>query len=428
MVRWLGAITRKATSKTYKSGFRAYTRFTQMTATQLIDEAIADRRKDVRERKDVVKTRIIHFYKWLTTEAPVMSRGKGVRRQIGKGKSDKVAHTYVGAVRSFYSTYDITVRLKGRYKLPRPRVRNKRMIVANDQVATLLKHARYLRDRAIILTLYQSGMDVSTLCSLTFGDVADKLDEHPLKLELFRQKSSTEYYSFLGRDAVDAIKVYLNMVAERGVPLSRDTSLFLKLSRKAMTCEGITPNLVQNMMKQVAMRSGLVDKTMNGKAINPLSPHALRESFGSIMINAGVPDTIVDFWLGHRIGDMDKAYKGVQYDSLKAMYLQREKLLSVTKKSMDIEAIKHDVRQEIETQSQQLQTLVNGLSSENSRLQRELHGFEEKLAKLNARVEQWEAFTKRFMGATNDQLTAIGQAVFEQEEKNLTTQEQADRA
>jgi len=41
-------------------------------------------------------------------------------------------------------------------------------------------------------------------------------------------------------------------------------------------------------------------------------------------------DTIVDFWLGHEIGDMAKAYKETQFENLKKMYLEREHLLAVS--------------------------------------------------------------------------------------------------
>ncbi len=84
----------------------------------------------------------------------------------------------------------------------------------------------------------------------------------------------------------------------RGVAFSFDMPLFLKERRKE---EGMTTNLVQNMMKTVAHNAGFIDDKNNGKAFNPLGPYALRESFGSILINSGVPDTIVDFWLGHNI-------------------------------------------------------------------------------------------------------------------------------
>lgn len=71
------------------------------------------------------------------------------------------------------------------------------------------------------------------------------------------------------------------------------------------------------VLANLAKRAGLVDKENNGNSFNPLSPHALRESFGSLMINSGVPDTIVGFWLGHEIGEMNEVYKGVQFESLK---------------------------------------------------------------------------------------------------------------
>ena len=123
---------------------------------------------------------------------------------------------------------------------------------------------------------------------------------------MFRRKTGIEYYAFLGNDAVESIRVYLVDMKSRGRRFRHDTPLFVK----ERGSKGLTPNLVQNMMRTVALKSGLINEENNGKAFNPLGPHALRESFGSIMINSGVPDTIVDFWLGHAIGDMAEAYKG----------------------------------------------------------------------------------------------------------------------
>lgn len=86
--------------------------------------------------------------------------------------------------------------------------------------------------------------------------------------------------------------------------------------------------------------SKIYKTTVNyGKALNPLGPHALRESFDSTMINSGVPDTIVDFWLGHTIGEMAEAYKGVQLESLKQIYQERENLISIMTSQVDIAKI-----------------------------------------------------------------------------------------
>ena len=367
--RWLDTITRKSTKRSYRTSFRAFAMFTGKSASELIDEAIEDAKKDPRERRDVVLKKLIEFYHWMKTEYPQRNRGRGPKRIIGRGSTDKRANVTVNSIRSFYATFGITVRMKGRHALPRSRIKNKRMIIAADQVKILVDHARTPRDRAIILSLFQGGMDVSTLCSLKYGDIAEALkkDDYPLKLQLFRRKTGTEYYTFLGKDAVNSIRVYLADLKSRGRLFRHDTPLFVKERGSA----GLTTNLVQNMMRTVALKSGLIDEKNNGKAFNPLGPHALRESFGSIMINSGVPDTIVDFWLGHTIGEMAEAYKGVQLESLKQIYLEREKLISIVTSKVDVKEIEANLRVELDEGKKELQKLVNGLATQSLRLEEE---------------------------------------------------------
>ncbi len=166
---------RKSTKKSYKSWFKCYIEFTGLTPSQLIDEALEDMKRDPREKQDIVMQRLINFYHWLKTDYQKKPKGKCNIKLEGKGVTDKVVHTRIGAVRSFYGTFGITVRMKGRHSLPRPRVRNKRVIVNAQQVKTLINHARTPRDRAIIGVIFEGGMDASTLCSLKFGDVAEGL-------------------------------------------------------------------------------------------------------------------------------------------------------------------------------------------------------------------------------------------------------------
>jgi hypothetical protein len=85
LVKWLGNTTRKGTIKVYRNAFRIYAQFTGMTAKTLVDEAIEDFKKDVRQRQDVVKNRLLNFYRWLKEEYPRKSGGKGKRKILGKG-------------------------------------------------------------------------------------------------------------------------------------------------------------------------------------------------------------------------------------------------------------------------------------------------------------------------------------------------------
>jgi site-specific recombinase XerD len=388
--RWMGTISKKRTAYTYKSGYRFYQLYTGLTSNKLIDEALEDAKRDPREKTGIVKQRLIGFYNWLVNEAPKRKTvGRGKTEVVDKGVSSKMAHCYVNAVRSFYSTFDVFVKLKGRSSLPKARVVNKRMLVSNLEVKRLVNNARSPRDRAIILTLFQSGMDISTLCSLKHGDVAEGLakNEHPLKLDLYRQKSGTEFYTFLGRDAAEAVRAYLNDVKARGITVNNKTPLFLKESNKAKLREGIVPSTVQGMLKHVAVKAGFVDKQNNGKDFNPLSPHALRESFGSIMTGKGVPDVVVDFWLGHEIGEMAEAYKSAKFEDIRQIYLEREPFISITPK-VDVEEIKTKVREEISQRTRQLQTLVNGLSAENLDLRSRMQRTESKMADLERLIRE----------------------------------------
>jgi integrase/recombinase XerD len=384
--RWFDTIMRQGTKYGYRSAFRVYTQYTKLSPGQMIDEAVEDSKKDPRQRTDILLSRLLGFYNYLKTDYPKKTRGKGEHKITGKGVSDKLAHMMVGAVRSFYATYDLAVRMKGRRRMPRPKVENRRMIVGAEQVKILVDHARSPRDRAIILTNFQGGLDVSTLCSLRYGDVAEGLakNEYPLKLNLHRQKTGTDFYTFLGKDAIEALKAYLADMKQRDVTFNHGTALFVQNKNKAAMK---TAN-IQAMMREVALRSGFIDGENNGKDFNPLGPHALRESFGSIMTNSGVPDTIVDFWHGHEIGEMAEAYRSVQFESLKKMYLDREKLLSVSGSKVDLEEVKEKLRQEVEQQTRQLQTIINGLVSENIDLKKRIQSVEAKFASMEKTVGQ----------------------------------------
>lgn len=382
--RWLGTIVRSGTKYNYRSAFRVYTQYTKLSPGQMIDEAIEDSKKDPRQKRDILLTRLLSFYTYLKNDYPRKSRGEGEHKIIGKGVSDKLAQMQVSAIRSFYATYDLTVRLKGRRRLPRPRVENKRMIVGAEQVKVLVDNARSPRDRALILVNFQGGLDVSTLCSLRYGDIAEGLakNQYPLKLDLHRPKTGTDFYTFLGKDAIEALKAYLADMKQRGVTFTHNTPLFVQgRGKAAMKTEN-----VQAVMREVALRSGFIDDKNNGKEFNPLGPHALRESFGSIMTNSGMPDTIVDFLHGHEIGEMAEAYRSVQFESLKKMYLDREKLLCISAPKVDVEELKVKLRMEIEQQNRQLQVMVNNVVSENIDLKSRISRTEQKLAELEKMI------------------------------------------
>jgi integrase len=335
--RWLGGMSNEKTVKSYKVSYRLFALYTGKTASKLIDEAIEDFKRDPRERQDIVLKRLIGFYNWLKNDY-VKKLGKYKGK---KGTTGRSAQLGVNIMRSFYATYDIVVKMKGKNKLPRSKVENKRIIFKPEdvwKVKVLVDNARTPRDRAIVLCHFQGGMDVSTLCSLDYGDIAEGLakSEEPLRIQVMRVKTGIEFYTFIAKDAITALKAYLADMQSRGVKFDNRTPLFLQDRGKKRLR---TTNICE-MMKVLVVRSGFVSEGNNGNDFNPLGTHSLRESFGSLMINSGVPDTIVDFWLGHEIGEMAEAYKTVQYDSLRKMYMEREQLISINTPNKEGERLK----------------------------------------------------------------------------------------
>jgi hypothetical protein len=92
---------------------------------------------------------------------------------------------------------------------------------------------------------------------------------------------------------------------------------------------------------------------------------------------------------------MAEAYKGVQFESLKQIYLERETLISISKSEMDVEEIEAKLRNELEGNKKELQNLVNGLATkslkleeENKDLKRRIRITEEKLVDLEKLIRE----------------------------------------
>jgi len=103
----LSTTTRAGTKATYKTAYRAYYQYTGMTSTALTDEAIEDAKRDPRDRKDIVKARLIGFHSWLLNDYAVYSRGsekKTPHQMVGKGLRE-TSHFNQGGTVYFSNSY-----------------------------------------------------------------------------------------------------------------------------------------------------------------------------------------------------------------------------------------------------------------------------------------------------------------------------------
>lgn len=133
-----------------------------------------------------------------------------------------------------------------------------------------------IRDKAILEVLYATGIRVSELCGLCIYDV----DDAQIKV---CGKGSKERLVPIAKKAVEAIDKYLNEV--RACFDAEKKTLFL--SERGNPLNRIA---VWKIVKQLAKRA-CIEKN--------ISPHTLRHSFASHLLDAGADLRIIQEMLGH---------------------------------------------------------------------------------------------------------------------------------
>jgi site-specific recombinase XerD len=162
-----------------------------------------------------------------------------------------------------------------------------------------------LRDRAILETLFSTGLRVSELCSLDQDDIDLKRGEFSV-----RGKGSKLRMVFLSDAAKAAIASYLEKRPDA------DEALFIRIPRNERFEKyeelRLTPRSVQRIIKKYAVAAGIVGKKV--------SPHSLRHSFATDLLRNGADIRSVQALLGHSSVTTTQIYTHVTDKQLKEVH------------------------------------------------------------------------------------------------------------
>jgi len=243
--------------------------------------------------------------------------------------SNNTIRSYIAGIQNFlkYKGFMISTRWLGNLPRAIPKKSNRKHQWKLSEIKEFVERAPTYRDKAVILVLFQSGISISDLCDLDYGDVREQLEEEilPLLLDLSRFKTGVSFTTFLGADAVNYLKAYLRTRND----LSDDKPLFTLWNSDTMR---LTVGAIQKKFKGFARRLSFIRD--NG-GMNPARPHSLRSAFRS-RLTGKMDGDLIEFFMGHEIGEAKRAYINLPDDELRDLYSKFEHELSIEKTSNDV--------------------------------------------------------------------------------------------
>lgn len=162
--------------------------------------------------------------------------------------------------------------------------------------------AAYLRDVAILETIYSCGLRISELCGLRAEDL-----DWTEQIVRVRGKGKKERLIPIGQPALQAIRNYWAMLGVE--PAGADPVFWARQSKR----RAMYPRLIQMRLKQYLQIA---------KLDPALTPHKLRHSYATHLLNAGADLRSVQELLGHAHLVSTQVYTHVTTERLKQAYDQ----------------------------------------------------------------------------------------------------------
>ena len=163
---------------------------------------------------------------------------------------------------------------------------------------------RALRDRALLETLFSTGLRVSELARLNRDSINLKNAEFGV-----RGKGGKIRIVFLSDDAKEKLKQYLEKREDT------DQALFIQIPKNKrfnkISDLRLTPRSVERLVKKYAVSSGIAKK---------VTPHSLRHSFATDLLRSGADLRSVQALLGHSNITTTQVYTHVTDKTLREIH------------------------------------------------------------------------------------------------------------
>jgi len=250
----------------------------------------------------------VNFWKLLTErEKKLLGLRQVIERFLVSLFYKKIDKTSIARKFSCFTSFEKFLRTQGlelSLQLTRPRLDKKLPIylslnevthILDDVKPEEIPSKRPYRDKAIFELLYATGVRCSELINIKISDI----DFANKTIRIFG-KGRSERIVLFGNKAKEKLKIY--MKKERPLVQQQQEPLFLNYRNEKLTSRSV--------QRIIEMFRKFLDIGRN------ITPHKIRHSFATHMLNRGVDLRIVQELLGHKTLSSTEKYTHVSLDQL----------------------------------------------------------------------------------------------------------------
>ena len=218
-----------------------------------------------------------------------------IRAFLQKLIQRNVSNSYLNqAINSIKFYYEVVLGMPNRfYEIERPRKEFKLpKVISKEEIIAIIENTNNIKHRCIVKLLYGSGLRRSELLNLKISDV----DSKRMLVKIKDGKGNKDRYTLLSKSTLDDLRLYYKEWKPQD---------YLFEGRKASK---YTAESVLNIVKKSAVKAGIR---------NTVTPHVLRHSFATHLLESGTDLRQIQVLLGHGSSKTTEIYTHVATNTFK---------------------------------------------------------------------------------------------------------------
>jgi integrase len=222
-----------------------------------------------------------------------------------------------------------------------------------EEALRMAEYAKTLRDKTMILFMAYSGLRNNTLLAIKFGDIREELEHgvEPLLIKVYPEmkklvssaaKGNVGYFTFVPKNVVEVLKLYVAQKRERMGAILDDYPLFSsehnQLLKKDRFGKPLSARQLEVIVKRAAKDAGIIKWKF-------VHPHCLRKTCDSFLRSQLCDGGRLDiqtqiYFMGHTLPGGLKPYFDARVEDMRKEYSKLVPLPNEAKLNKVTEALK----------------------------------------------------------------------------------------